>query len=54
MDELGQTVSVHYMAGDAITEDGLDLLSEFKRFYPNEWIQIENLLDEFFYCFDDD
>ena len=54
MDELGQTVSVHDMGGEAITEDGLDLVSEFKRFYPNEWIQIDQLLDEYFYCTDDD
>jgi hypothetical protein len=54
MDELGQTVSVHDMGGEAITEDGLDLVSEFKRFYPNEWIQIDQLLDEYFYSTDDD
>jgi hypothetical protein len=54
MDELGQTVTAHDMGGEAFTEDDIDLVSEFKKLYPNEWLQIEHLLDEYFYCSDDD
>ena len=54
MDELGQTVTAHDMGGEAFTEDDIDLVSEFKKLYPNEWLQIEHLLDEYFYCSDED
>ena len=54
MDELGQTVAAHDMGGEAFTEDDIDLVNEFKKLYPKEWIQIEHLLDEYFYCSDDD
>ncbi len=54
MDELGQTITAHDMGGEAFTEDNKDLVSEFKKLYPNEWLQIEHLLDEYFYCSDDD
>lgn len=54
MDELGQTVTAHDMGGNAFTEDDIDLVSEFKKLYPNEWVQIEHLLDDYFYCSDDD
>jgi hypothetical protein len=50
MDDFGQTISAHDMGGEASTEDGVDLVAQFKRIYPNEWAQIEKLQGEFFYC----
>lgn len=54
MDELGQTVSAHDMGGEAIADDEIDLISEFKKIYPDEWSQIEYLYSEYFYCSDED
>jgi hypothetical protein len=50
MDETGQTVEAHDMGGEAISNDGNDILASFKEMYPAEWAQIEKLLYEYFYC----
>jgi hypothetical protein len=50
MDEIGQTLSAHDMGGEAIAENDTDLVAAFKEVYPNEWSQIQEYLDEYFYC----
>jgi hypothetical protein len=50
MDEIGQTLSAHDMGGEAIAENDTDLVAAFKEVYPNEWSQIQEYLDDYFYC----
>ena len=50
MTDSGQTVCAHDMGGEAITEEGLDLVEAFKNKYPMEWSQIMALYDKYFYC----
>ena len=50
MDDFGQTISAHDIGGEALTDDGVDLVAQFKKTYPKEWSQIEKLQEEFFYC----
>jgi hypothetical protein len=54
MDEIGQTLSAHDMGGEAIAENDTDLVAAFKEAYPNEWSQIQEYLDEYFYCIEEE
>ena len=38
------------MGGEAFAENDTDLVAVFKETYPNEWSQIQEYLDEYFYC----